>query len=149
MTLNLFTGKSFVDLPVRPPDPKDDFLRPFEPAERAAAQTTELRPAALKRVVARDRATDETVYTIASGRAGLENAKLVHIKAIDLEVGQTTLKRFSIGEDDPQTARAEVVHRTWFRRQPWITRIDTHTRFSSTEHEFVLEEAITTDFGYA
>ncbi|HEY7715322.1 MAG TPA: CocE/NonD family hydrolase [Candidatus Binatia bacterium] len=143
VTLNLFTGKSFVDLPVRPPDPRDDGLRPFEPAERAAAQTTELRPAALKRVVARDRATNETVYTISSGRAGLDNAKLMHIKALDLDVGQTMLKRFSIGEDDPQTARAEVIHRTWFRRQPWITRVETRTRFCSTEDEFVLEAELT------
>jgi len=138
-TLSLFTGKSFVDLPVRPPDSRDGALRPFEPAERAAAETTELRPAALKRIVARDRATNETVYTVSSGRADLENARLVHIKAIDLEVGQTMLKRFRIGEEDPEMAQAEVIHKTWFRRHRWNTRVETRTRFSSTADDFVLE----------
>src|SRR5262245_1181800 len=141
--LKLFTGQSFVDLPVRPPDPKDGLLHPFEPAERAAAQTAELRPAALKRVVAHDRSTNETVYTVSSGRADLDNAKLVHFKAIDLEVGQTMVKRFRIGEKDPQTAQAEVVHRTWFCRGPWKTRVETRTRFSSTADEFVLEAQLT------
>jgi hypothetical protein len=139
VTLSLFTGKSFVDLPVRPPDPRDGALRPFEPSERAAAETIELRPAALKRIVERDRATNETVYTISSRRGDLDNAKLVHIKAIDLEVGQTMLKRFRIGEEDPENAQAEVIHKTWFRRQSWKTRVETRTRFSSTADDFVLE----------
>jgi putative CocE/NonD family hydrolase len=138
-TLSLFTGKSFVDLPVRPPDPTDEALRPFEPPERAAAETTELRPAALKRIVERDRATNETVYTISTGRGDLDSPKLVHIKAIDLEVGQTMLKRFRIGEEDPEMAEAEVIHKTWFRRQPLTTRVETRTRFSSTADVFVLE----------
>jgi uncharacterized protein len=142
-TLSLFTGKSFVDLPVRPPDPTDEALRPFEPPERAAAETTELRPAALKRIVERDRATNETVYTISTGRGDLDSPKLVRIKAIDLEVGQTMLKRFRIGEEDPEMAQAEVIHKTWFRRQPLTTRVETRTRFSSTADEFVLEADLT------
>ena len=101
VTLSLFTGKSFVDLPVRPPDPSDAALRRFESPERAAAEITELRPAALKRIVERDRATNETVYTISSGHVDLDSPKLVRINAIDLEVGHTMLKRFRIGEEDP------------------------------------------------
>jgi uncharacterized protein len=143
VTLSLFTGKSFVDLPVRPPDPRDSALRPFEPAERAAAETTEFRPAALKRIVERDRATNETVYTISSVRGDLDSAKLVHIKAIDLEVGQTMLKRFRIGEEDPEMAQAEVIHKTWFRRPSWEIHVETRTRFSSTADDFVLEADLT------
>jgi hypothetical protein len=142
-TLSLFTGKSFVELPVRPPDPRDGALRPFEPTERAAAETTELRPAALKHIVERDRATNETVYTISSGRGDLDSAKPVRIKAIDLEVGQTMLKRFRIGEEDPEMAQAEVIHKTWFHRDQWETRIETRTRFSSTADVFLLEADLT------
>jgi uncharacterized protein len=139
VTVSLFTGASFVDLPVRPPDPKDNLLRPFESPERAAAETTELRPAALKRIVERDRTTNETIYTVSSGRGDLDSAKLTRIKAIGLEVGHTTLKRFRIGEEDPEMAQAEVIQKTWFRRGAWKTRVETCTRFSSSREEFQLE----------
>ena len=54
VTVSLFTGNSFVDLPVRPPDPSDAALRRFAAPERAAAEVTELRPAALKRILERN-----------------------------------------------------------------------------------------------
>jgi hypothetical protein len=63
----------------------------------------------------------------------------VRINAIDLEIGHTMLKRFRISEADPDGAQAEVILKTWFRRDPWKTRIETHTRFSSTADDFVLQ----------
>jgi putative CocE/NonD family hydrolase len=138
VALSLFTGKSFVDLPVRPPDPADSELRPFEPPERAAAETTELRPAALKRAIERDRSTGETVYTISS-ESDLESPKLVRIKAIELEIGHTMLKRFRIGDTDPDDAEAEVIQKTWFRRSGWRTRVETRTRLTSNPENFLLE----------
>jgi uncharacterized protein len=138
VTLSLFTGNSFVDLPVRPPDPNDAALRRFAAPERAAAEVTELRPAALKRIIERNRATDETVYTI-STNVDLNSPKLVRINAIDLEIGHTMLKRFRISEVDPDGAQAEIILKTWFSRGPWKTRIETHTRFSSTADDFVLQ----------
>jgi uncharacterized protein len=138
VTLSLFTGNSFVDLPVRPPDPSDATLRRFAAPQRAAAEVTELRPAALKRIIERNRATDETVYTISSD-VDLNSPKLVRIDAIDLEIGHTMLKRFRISEADPDGAQAEVILKTWFRRGSWKTRIETHTRFSSTADDFVLQ----------
>ncbi len=139
VTLSLFTGNSFVDLPERPPDPRDEALRPFEPPERAAVLTTELRPAALKSIVERDRATGETVYTIRMGRGDLDKPKLEHIEAIDLEVGQTMLKRFRSGDADPEMAQAEVIHKTWFRRRQWHTHVEIRTRLSATADDFMLE----------
>jgi hypothetical protein len=143
VTASLFTGESLVDLPVRPPDPGDSALRLFEPPERAAAETTELRPAPLKRIVERDRTTNETIYTVSSGRGDLDGAKLTRIKAIALEVGHTMLKHFRIGEEDPEMARAEVIQKTWFRRGAWKTRVETRTRFSSNSDDFVLEAELT------
>ena len=143
VTVSLFTGESFVDLPVRPPDPRDAALRPFEPPERAAAETTELRPAPLKRIVERDRTTNETVYTVSSGRGDLDGVKLTRIKAIGLEVGHTMLKHFRIGEEDPGTAQAEIIQKTCFRRGAWKTRVETRTRFSSNPDDFVLEAELT------
>ncbi len=131
VTLSLFTGKSFVDLPVRPPDPRDAALRRFAAPERAAAEVTELRPAALKRIVERNRTTDETMYTVSSN-VDLNSPKLMRINAIDLEIGHTMLKHFRISEEDPEGAQAEIILKTWFRRGPWKTRVETHTRFFST-----------------
>ena len=142
-TLSVFAGKSFIDLPERPPDPEDAALLSFEPPARAAAERTELRPAALKRIAARDRATNETVYTISSGDGDSYGARLVHIGAIDLEIGHTMLKRFRIGEADPAGAQAEVVETTWFCRGNWKTRVETRARLSSTEDDFVLDAELT------
>lgn len=143
VTVSLFTGKSFLDLPVRPPDPRDATLRPFESPECAAAETTELRPAPLKRIIERDRTTNQTLYTASSGRGDLDSTKLTRIKAIDLEVGHTMLKHFRIGEEDPETAQAEIIQKTWFRRGAWKPRIETHTRFSSGPEDFLLEAELT------
>jgi putative CocE/NonD family hydrolase len=143
VTVSLFSGESFLDLPVRPPDPTDADLRPFESPERAAAETTELRPAPLKRIVERDRAANETIYTVSSGSGDLDGVKLTRIKAIGLEVGHTMLKRFRIDEEDPLTAQAEVIQKTWFRRGNWKTRVETHTHFSSSPEDFVLEAELT------
>ena len=41
--------------------------------------------------------------TISAGRGDSDSAKLLRIKAIGLELGETMLKRFRIGEDDPET----------------------------------------------
>ncbi|HEY6367300.1 MAG TPA: CocE/NonD family hydrolase [Candidatus Binatia bacterium] len=139
VTVSLYTGESFVDLPVRSPDPTDAALRPFESPERAAAETTELRPAPLKRIIERDRTTNETLYAVASGRGDLDSAKLTRIKAIGLEVGHTMLKHFRIGEEDPAMAQAEIVQKTWFRRGAWNARVETHSRFSSSPEDFQLE----------
>jgi hypothetical protein len=141
--VSLFTGESFVDLPVRPPDPRDTAHRLFDPPECAAAETTELRPAPLKRIVERDRTTNETIYTVSSGRGDLDGAKLTRIKAIGLEVGHTMLKHFRIGEEDPEMAQAEVIQKTWFRRGAWKTRVETRTHFSSNSDDFILEAELT------
>jgi hypothetical protein len=141
--MSLYTGESFLDLPVRPPDPADATLKPFESPERAAAETTELRPAPLERIIERDRTTNETTYTIASGRGDLDGAKLTRIKAIGLEVGHTMRKHFRIGEEDPETAQAEILQKTWFRRGVWKTRVETRTRLSSSPDDFRLEAELT------
>ena len=64
VTLRLWTGASTIELPVRPPAPEDERLRPFEPP--SAAQTARhkpLRELPLRRTIEIDLATNETVYT--------------------------------------------------------------------------------------
>lgn len=140
VTLSFFAGKSFLDLPVRATHPSDAALKPFEPPERAAAELTERRPPAVKRILERDRTTNETVYTVSSSNT--ESPKLTHIKAIDLDIGQTMLKRFRIDEEDPATARAEIHLKTWFCRGVWKIRVETHTCLASDSDDFILAAEI-------
>jgi len=144
VTVGVFTGESFVDFPVRPPDPRDAELRPFEPPEHAPpAEPTELRPALLERAIERDLATNEAIYTIFSDGGDLDSSAPARVEAIDLDVGHTILKRFRIGEEDPLSAQAEVVQKTRFRRGAWKTRVETRTRFSSTADHFLLQAELT------
>jgi putative CocE/NonD family hydrolase len=138
-TVTIFTGKSFVDIPVRPPHPRDADLRPLASPECAPAETTELRPARLKRIIEQDRTSNETTYTVASGRGDLDGVKVTRIKAIGLEVGHAMLKRFRIGGEDPNLAQAEVIQNTQFRRDRWKVRIETRARVSSSPDDFFLE----------
>ena len=88
--LTLRTGNSALYLPVRPPAPEDERLRPFEPP--SAAQTARhetLRELPLRRTIEIDLATNETVYTFQSGEFG---AALARIEAIEMDLGYTFQK---------------------------------------------------------
>ena len=139
VTLTLFTGASWLEMPVRPPNPMDEHIEPFgDPEQAPPLERTELRPATFQRTVERDLATNETVYTLFSDGGEFEGASLVHVEAIDLKVGSTILKRCRIGEDDPLTARAEVEQKTFLERGDWSTRVETRTQFSATKTHFQL-----------
>jgi hypothetical protein len=138
VTLTIFTGDSFLELPARPSSAADAELRPFEPPERAAAETMELTPAPLQRVIEHDAGSGETVCTISEG-GDTETPPLLHIGAIGLEVSQSLRKRYRIGAADPQTARAEVIGNTAFRRGAWQARVEVRSALSSTLDNFILE----------
>src|SRR5205807_1870121 len=112
VTLTLFTGASGLELPVRAPDPGDDRLRPFEEPEGAPpASYVELRPRRVERTVERDGAAGEIVYAVVTEGAEFGAGGQGRIEEIDLELEQSSVRRYRIQERDPLTARAEVVHR--------------------------------------
>ena len=132
--LTLRTGNSALYLPVRPPAPEDERLRPFEPP--SAAQTVRhetLRELPLRRTIEIDLATNETVYTFQSGEFG---AALARIEAIEMDLGYTFQKRHRISEYDPLSAHTEVVQQTVMRRKDWSVRIESRTRLSATRDAF-------------
>src|SRR6185436_1414541 len=129
--LSLFTGHgSTLELPIRTPWPGDASLGAFADAEAAPTPAhTELRPGNFRRTVARDLIANETIYTTFVEGRDLGAAGLARVEAIDLEVGQSLLKRFVIHDEDPLSARAEVELRSALRRGSWSTRIFVRTAF--------------------
>jgi uncharacterized protein len=132
--LTLRTGTSALYLPVRPPSPDDERLRPFEPPVAAAGPRRKtLRELPLKRTIEIDLATNETVYAFQSGEFG---AALARIEAIAMDLGYTFLKRHRISEYDPLSAQTEIVQRMTMRRKDWSVRIESRTRLSATRDAF-------------
>jgi uncharacterized protein len=132
--LTLRTGNSALYLPVRPPSPDDDRLRPFEPPAAAAGPGRKtLRELPLRRTIEIDLATNETVYTFQSGEFG---AALARIEAIGMDLGYTFLKRHRISEYDPLSAQTEIVQRTTMRRKNWSVRIESRARLTATRDAF-------------
>jgi hypothetical protein len=137
VTLTVFPGAGWLELPVRPPSADDARLRPLGPPERLGPSEgpDSERPS---RRVERDPASDEIVYTIASDAAELDAAGTTRIEAIDLDIATSMLRRYRIAERDPATARAEVEQKTLFRRGAWTVRVETRTEMSATPSHFVL-----------
>jgi putative CocE/NonD family hydrolase len=132
--LTLRTGNSALYLPVRPSDPEDARLRPFDPpiAASGTRQKT-LREMPFRRTIEIDLATNETVYTFESGEAG---AALARIEPIEMDLGYTFRKRHRISEYDPLSAQTEVQQTTIMRRTDWSVRIECRTRLAATRTTF-------------
>ena len=141
VTLSLFAGAgSTLELPIRTPRPNDAELDAFADPEAApASEQTELSPAGFRRTIERDLATNETTHTTFVEGGDFGAAGLARVEAIDLEVGQSLLKRFIIRDDDPLSARAEVKLHSAFRRGDWSTRISVRTAFHATKESFEVE----------
>lgn len=141
VTLTLFTGDSAVGLPVRPPDPADDRLAAFPPAEAASTQSehVSLKPPRLVRTVERDLLTGEVCYRLLSEGGDLETAAVVRIDAISLDLGHTVERRFTIDEADPLAARTEISERVLLRRGSWRIEVSTRTHLSASPSEFLID----------
>ncbi len=140
-TLTLHAGASVLNLPVRPSRAEDDALPPFARVEAAPSDVeSALGVRTARRSVERDDARLETIYTIASDEG--ENLTRVRVEPIQLDIAQRSLKRYIIRDDDPLSAQAEVEHITMLRRNDWSTRIETHTRLTSSSDVFRLHATL-------
>jgi len=134
VTLTLFSGASRLELPVRPRRSDDDRLPPFQPAEAAPPlATTVHRADRTVETVVQDLTTGETVFTTD------DDAGHVTIDAIGLSCDFRRKEVFSIGEDDPNSARIDISSTRRVGRGDWQTRFDTRTVVRSTPTEFLVE----------
>jgi len=137
VTLSVFTGESALELPIRPPRPADDRLPRFEePESGPPARYTELSAPRFQRSVARDPATGEVVYTVASEGGGFGAAGRGRLEEIDLEVGYSTRRQYRMREAEPLSARAEVVQTTTLHRGTWMVRVETRAWCTATKDGF-------------
>jgi hypothetical protein len=140
VTLTVFPGRGWLELPERPPSADDARLAPFAAPEQAPppAHVT-LRPGRLRRRVERDAAREESLYTVFSDDAELSGAAVTHIKAIGLDLASSILRRYAITEARPLSASAEIAQKTLFRRDAWSARVETRIAMAATADAFVVD----------
>jgi hypothetical protein len=149
VVVTLFTGKSVLELPERPPHALDARLRDFDEPEvaaprAAAAPEVEGDGAAeeIQRIVQYDLATGETTYTNIMDRDESGTVQVYPLGAIGLEIGHGITERFSIRDDDANSSVAEILHSTVSRRDGWSVRVETRTCLTSTDTEFRIEASL-------
>jgi hypothetical protein len=136
VTLTLVTGKSAVMLPVRPPS-RDEVSPRFKAPESAPPfGRTALAPGGRNRIIHTDLGKRETVVEItdSSGRNRYDE--------IDLIAEARSTERYSVVEDDPLSASAEVTWTWEFERKDWKIRTETRTHVSCTKREFIVRASI-------
>ena len=137
VTLTLVTGKSALELPVRPPRKEDRTPPKFKRVEAAEAfRKTALSTGFRNRVVHTNMGTGETVVEVRddSGRNRYDE--------IDLEAQARSTERYSVREDDPLAASAEVTW-TWdFERADWRIRTESRTEMTCTRHDFIVRATL-------
>ena len=133
--LVLFTGASCVDLPVRPVGDDQPWAAP-EPEGAPLPVYRELRPSRVERTVERN--GREVVLTITQEGGAFRAGGPGRIEAIDLEVEESTLRRYRIRDDDPLAARAEITQRMGVRRDGWSVRVESQAELSATAGSFEL-----------
>jgi hypothetical protein len=129
--LTVFPAQSMLELPVRPAGRDDRALRTFLPPEGARPLTRRyIRQPRHDWIVQRNLATDESALEVTQ-----DDGRYV-IEEIDLEVESRTVERYSSCGDDFTSPRGEVTSVRRFRRDPWRTRVDTHTLLTATPSAF-------------
>jgi hypothetical protein len=133
VTLTLVAGRSAIALPVRPRSRKDDTPPKFKAPESAPAFTrTALTPGSRNRTIHTDLSKGETVVQITdtSGRNRYDD--------IDLIAEARSTERYSVIEDDPLSATAEVTWTWEFERGDWKIRTESRTHVTCTKRDFVI-----------
>ena len=135
--LTVYTGTSTLELPVRPPRKEDAELKDFPPPAGAAPLAkTVIRPGNIKRLIERNLASDESVFT------RHEDTGTYRIDGIDLTVDQIKTGTYRIKANDPLSARIKIHWTQKLARGDWRVRTETETHFRATREEFLIEATL-------
>ena len=138
VTLPLHAGRCHLELPVRPVDPADADIRPFDPPIHGRdAEVTNLRAAPNNnRIITRDAEKEETTVRI------LRDRGYDRFDEIGTEMGENGDAFYSIVEGEPLSARAWTGFETLYRKGDIDIRILTRQRMWSTLTDLHLEAEI-------
>jgi len=146
-SLTVYAGSSTLALPVRPPQPEDETVRPFDAPEAAPAlETSTLRPAQFTRTVERDLPTRTTTVRLVSEGDAFDGA-VTHLDAIDLDVGYRIEEAFRVTDEAPCSAATEIKQQSLLRRDDWTVRLALSTRLTCTADTFRTEAELTAHEG--
>lgn len=112
VTVNLTTGASTLELPVRAPRDEDAQLPPFGPPEAARPwDLTTVEPdRPYRRSIERDDVTGELVQKVSTG-GGMHR-----LNKLGWEFGSSTEQSFTVRDGDPTSARIDIHWTVHFRR---------------------------------
>ena len=136
-TLTVHTSGSLLALPRRAPGDADAKLAAFEPAECSGPLTvTELRPGSSIRTLTHDVGTGEIVlhHVEDTGRSRLDG--------INLATEKKSEETFSIRENDPATARTDMLRIVSAERDGWKVRTETRMTFSCDAENFFIKASL-------
>jgi uncharacterized protein len=127
----VLSGRSALDLPVRPPRPDDTGLRPFGPPEGAPPlRTTVLEPPRYEWIVKRNLGNDEAMLEV------LRDEGVQRLEDVSLDIQRSTTERYVSIADDIDTVRGVVTSVWSLRRGDWRVRTFTRTVLTSTPTHF-------------
>lgn len=139
VTLTVYTGRSELELPVRPPLAADRELKPFGPAfvpEPTSGRTV---------IQKAPPPTNVAEWDSATGKHVIRSATLsdrYRIDAIDTELWSTESQVTEILDHDPTSAKIESQYITAFKRGDWDCRIESRLGVSLTKDDFLLVSQI-------
>ena len=135
--LTVFAGRSFIELPVRPPRPEDAQLRtfgqPFVPETTGAT------------VVEPDAPVPPKVFEWNVATRTLRASSKVRGQGGRRRLNETGTELYSSGgdvleirDDDPTSAKMEFHLMQGFKREDWDARVEAALRISVTRSDFLL-----------
>ena len=136
VTLTIHTGKSLIDLPVRPA--RRQSLRPFPPPEVAPALATEiLRAKAHHRNVKRDQDSGETIVRIVDDFGEQRNSH--H----GLTTSLVARENYRVLPSQPLSARADIHWTVTMAREDWRVRTETRSEMWADRTHFYIHAGLT------
>ena len=134
VTLAVHTADSALVLPVRPPRPEDERLRPFdEPEQAPPLEEEKLDPVEGSRTVTRDFATGRTelIFDWAAGGR-------YRLVAAGLQTGYWTTTTYSIVPGDPLSAEVRCEAATELGRDGWLARAEIRSVMTCDAERFLV-----------
>ena len=131
--LGVMTGKSILDLPIRPKRPEDETLRKFEAAENAPKlNSTRLRPTDKHMFIHKDQYSDTHTWEL------YDDDGLIRNNDTEWTFGSSSRRRYTIRSNEPTSAHATLNWTKDYARDEWSVSVLANVYMSVTEHDYII-----------